>query len=219
MKIKGSGTYTDKNGRNHSVLGVGEVADDEKLQKLEVIGNLSFEKISCNKISISGKCLGGSISTQSLKIFGACEGDSVIAKNFSASGKVEFDSLTIEQNLEITGKPSLDSVTANEIVIASRNGFLGKVKCCKIKIYDNAEKINREVFGKIFIERFAISQSWSHVRIKNIEADIVELENCEVDVIKCKDAFIGSNCAIKKLLVAGKCEVAADSTIGETIKT
>ena len=141
MKIKGSGTYTDTDGASQSVFGVGELADDKKLRELEVSGSLSFEKISCDKISVSGKCEGGTISAQNLKVSGGlsfddiscnkisvsgkCEGDSVIAKDFSASGKVEVDSLTIEQTLEISGKPKIDFMTSDEIVIVSRVGSIG----------------------------------------------------------------------------------------------
>ncbi|MBR2734047.1 MAG: hypothetical protein IKN27_13995 [Selenomonadaceae bacterium] len=57
----------------------------------------------------------------------------------------------------------------------------------------------------------------SRIRIKNIDADIVELENCAVSVIKCRDAVIGTNCAIEKFFVAGKCTVADDSTVSETL--
>lgn len=170
MKIKGSGTYKDSNGRSHSVIGVGEVADDEKLRKLEVAGNLTFDKISCDKISVAGKCEGDSVSAQILKVSGLCE---------------------------------IDFVTADEILIASRSGFLGNVKCRKIKIDGG----------------FAPVKFCSRVRIKNIEAEVVALENCEVDVIRCKDAIIDSNCTIKKLFFASKCEVAADSTVEEMIHT
>lgn len=189
MKIKGSGTYTDTDGANQNVFGVGELADDKKLRKLEVSGSLSFEKISCDKISVSGKC----------------KGDSVIAKDFSASGKVEVDSLMIEQNLEISGKPKIDFMTADEVVIVSRAGSVVKIKCRTIKIYDDSPDL------------FDVHNS--RISIKKIDADTVELENCAVDVIRCKDAFIGFNCAIEKLFVAGECKVADDSKVGETIRT
>lgn len=201
MKIKGTGTYKDVGGKNHSIFGVGELADSEKLQKLEVAGSLSFEKISCDKIHVSGKCNGDFIFAQVLKISGTCE----------------IESVTIEQILEIAGKMQIDSVVADEILILSRSGFLGDVKCRKIKIYDDSAKFGDEMFKKNFIGYFAPMQSWSRVRLKNIESEIVILENCEVGVIRCRDAFIGSNCAIEKLFVTGKCEIAADSTVSEKI--
>ena len=45
------------------------------------------------------------------------------------------------------------------------------------------------------------------------------LQNCEVGIIKCKDAFIGSNCIIEKLIVAGECEIYADSKVSEMVHT
>lgn len=219
MRIKGSGTYTGAAGKSCSILGICELADEENLQELRLSGNLSFKKLSCDKVDISGKCEGGSINARSLKISGTCEGDSVSAKNFSAVGKVEVDSLTVEQIFELSGKPRIDYVTADEIIIATSSGFIGEVKCHKIKIFDDTARIDGEFFDKSFIGHFSFNQSRSRVRIKNIEADKIELENCEVDIIRCKDAFIGTNCAVDKLFVSGACKVAADSTVGETICT
>ena len=201
MKIMGSGTCKDAAGKSHSVLGVGTLTDDENFRNLKVAGNLSFQKISCGKISVSGKCEGDFVSARTLKISGSCE----------------INSVTIEQTLEIAGRVEIDSVTAEEILIASRSGTLGDIKCRKITIHDDSAKFYGEVFEKNIIGHFAAMQNRSRVRVKNIEAGVVELENCEVDVIRCRDAFIGSNCAIEKLFIAGKCEIAADSTVGEKI--
>ena len=235
MKIKGSGIYTDTHGKSHNILGFGEMEDSENFRKIEVSGSLSFEKISCEKVSVSGKCEGNSITAKSLEvsgemsiknifgkeveISGRCKGDSINAKNFSTSGKIEYNSLTIEQTLRISGKPQINFVTADEILIATNNGFLGEVKCRKIRIFDDLERFAEEFFGKIFIEDFSFNKSHSRVQIKNIRAESVDLENCEVDVIRCKDALIGSNCMIEKLFVTGKCEIAADSKVTEIIRT
>lgn len=218
MNIRGSGTYTDVSGKSHKIIGIGELPDSEGLQELKVSGNLSFKKISCDEINVSGKCNGSSIVSDYLKtsgelsvddiscneivISGKCTGNSVNAKNFSGSGKVEVGALTIEQVMNFSGKPQINSLSADEIIIASRDGSIGKVTCRHIKIFDN--------------EHFGISHS--RVRIEKIDAETVELENCEVDVIRCKDAFIGKNCAVKKLSVSGECTVADDSTVGETIR-
>ena len=220
MKIKGSGSYTDANGRNHRVLGMGELSDGEHLRSLKVSGNVSFDKISCDDLNVSGKGDGGSISAGELKTSGElsfddiscdeavtsgkCAGKSITAKNFSASGKVEVDSLTIAQTLKLSGKPQIDFVTADEIFIGSRDGSIGAVKCRRLKIFHDENFFDRQR---------------SRVRIKSIDAETVELENCTVDVIKCRDAVIGKNCAVEKLFVAGECKVSADSTVGETIRT
>ena len=188
MNIKGTGTVKDISGKSHVVIGAGTFADNETFRKLEVAGSLSFEKISCDKINVAGKCEGDFLSAQVLKISGSCE----------------IDSVAIEQTLEISGKPLIDCVTADEIFIASHSGFLGSVKCRRIKIFDETN--------------FAVSRR-IRVRIKNIEADVVDLENCEVEIIHCNDAFIGSNCAVEKLFVSGECKVADDSTVGDTIHT
>lgn len=215
MRIKGSGMYTDAAGKSHRVLGVCELTEDNTFQELKISGKLSFEKISCDEVSVSGKYEGGSIIAQSLKVSGTCDGDSIIAKNFSISGKVKVNSLTVEQTLRISGKPQISFVTADEIIIAACAGSLGVVKCRKIRIFDDTDNFVDKVFGKGFVK---LSSS-SRVQVNNIEANTVALENCTVEVIRCKDAFIGSNCAIEKLFVSGECKVSADSTVGETIRT
>lgn len=216
MRIEGSGMYTDETGRSHRVLGVCELTEAKTFQELKISGKLSFEKVSCDEVSVSGKCEGGSITAQSMKVSGTCDSDSIIAKNFSVSGKVEVNSLTVEQTLRISGKPQIDFVTASEVIIATRSGFIGEVKCRKIRIFDETDKFVDKVFGKGFAEYLSSS---SRVQVKNIEADTVALENCTVEVIRCKNAFIGRNCAIEKLFVASDCKIAADSTVGETVRT
>ena len=218
MKIKGSGSYTDAVGKSRMILGIGELSDAEKFRELKVSGNISFDKISCDEVKISGKCEGGSIEAQDLKISGKCEGKSVSAKNFSASGKMEIDSIKVEQIVELKGKPELGSVEADEIIIESRSGSVDEIKCRKLKIFNRVIETDSAFVLKIFGEEISGFDKFSRVRIKNIDAEKVELENCEVDIVRCQDAFIGANCAIDKLFVAGECKVADDSTVGETIR-
>lgn len=235
MNIKGNGIYTDADGKSHRIIGSSELPDGEHLQSLKTSGKLSFDKISCDEFNVSGKCNGGSISARDLKtsgelsfdniscddanISGRCEGDSVTAKNFSASGKVEVDSLNIEQTLKLSGKPQINSVTADEIFIGACDGSIGKIRCRHIKIFEHGAQFAERTFENFFGENFFFGKENSHVRIKSIDAETVELENCAVEGIKCRDAFIGKNCAIEKLIVAGKCIVAADSTVAEIIRT
>lgn len=220
MRIKGTGTYTDTNDRIHMILGVGDFSDDKKLRDLDVAGDFSFDKISCDRVSVSGKCEGGSITTQILDISGGisfddiscyeanisgkCEGESVSAKNFSVIGKTKIDSLKVENTLNLSGKPQISSMSADEISVVARDGFIGKIKCRMIKICDDEG----------FVDEYR-----SRVHIKSIDAEMVHLENCAVDVIYCEEAFIGTNCEIEKLFVVGNYKVATDSIVKETIRT
>ena len=202
MKIKGSGSFTDATGRNRRILGVGELSDDEKLRELKVSGNISSDKIFCDEVNILGKC----------------EGKFISAKNFSASGKMEIDSLKVEQTVDMKGNPELGSVEAKEIIIESRSGSIDEIKCRNLKIFNHVSEADSAFVIKIFGEKISNYDNFSRVRIKNIDAAKIELENCAVDIVRCQEAFIGSNCVIKKLFVAGEYKVAVDSTIGETIR-
>lgn len=186
MKISGEGNYSDATGRRHKIKGFGTFSDDMPLQSLNVSGELSFRKISCDTIKVSGEGFG----------------DSLTAKKFSAEGTLKINSIRVSEILKVTGILKAANITADEIIVASRNGSIGTIKCRRIKIFETND-----------------TQSNSRVRIKSIDAETVEIENCAVEVIRCRDAVIGTNCAIEKLIVAGKCTVAADSTVDETIHT
>lgn len=199
MKLKGEAVYIDSAGVFHKVIGDGVLSDDVILKRLKVSGKLSFDKIFCDEITVDGKCKGGSLT----------------AKNFSVDGKVKLDSLKVEQFFELDGKPKIGNIEADEIIIESNAGLIGAVKCRKLKIFDGG---NFTVGGIKFSGKLQDAEDISRINIKSIDADKVELENCAVDIVRCQDAFIGSNCAIEKLFVAGECKVAADSTVSETIR-
>lgn len=209
MKIKGKCVYVDASGVTHEVKGANNSLDDKPLQMLNVSGKLLFDKISCDEVNVAGKC----------------EGNSLSAKNVSVEGKMEADSLSVEQLFKLAGKLKINSVTADEIVIDSRSGSIGNVECRRLKIFNNtnttAENIFTKFFGTTFLDsdNVYIGSGDSRFQVKSIDADTVELENCEIEVIRCKEAFIGSNCAIEKLFVVGECKIAENSKIGETIRT
>lgn len=186
MKILGEGNYVDVKGRRHHVEGIRKFSDDTLLKSLKVSGTVSFEKISCDTIEISGEC----------------SGDSLTAKNLFVEGTLKVRSVNVTEKLTVEGSLNVSSVAAMQVFIESQTGSVDEVKCKQIKIFNNDEFVTPQRL---------------YIYIKNIDAEKVELKNCKVEVIRCKNAFIGSNCAIEKLFVAGECKVAPDSTVGETI--
>ena len=202
MKIEGEAIYVDAAGKRHSIEGVGNVPNDDALQKLKVSGSFKFDKVSCDDISISGECKGKSLN----------------AKNISVEGKADIDTIEAD-SFQLSGSARIDGIVAEKIIIESRKGTIGAIKCGKLKIFhEEINALNDSLFSKIFGGRTSPYNN-SRVNVKSIDAESIHLENCAVDVIRCKDAFIGSNCAIEKLFVAGEYKVADDSTVGETIHT
>lgn len=200
MKIEGEGFCIDSSGKRHSVAGIGTLPDFDSMQSLKVSGSLNFDKISCDEIKIEGDC----------------RGKSIIAKNISVSGIFNADSVKVENAFKVSGSVEIENLDAEEISMESRGGSIGKVDCKKIKIF-HSDDFNGGVFSKIFGSRNSSAKNSSRVKIKKIDSETVELKNCEVEEIKCKDAFIDSNCAIKKLIVEGDCKIADDSSVGEKI--
>ena len=204
MKIEGAATYVDSNGKRHSIEGIGSLPDDTSLQSLNVAGSFSFDDISCDKVKIEGDG----------------RGKSIVAKNISVSGSVEIDSIKVEELFQVSGSTEISNLSAEEIIMESRGGTIGKIKCDKIKIFHSGGVSidSNTIFSKIFGSHTSHVKTDSRVHINKLDAVKVELQNCEVGEIKCKDAYIGSNCVIQKLIVEGECEVAADSKVEETIR-
>ena len=203
MRIEGAGLYIDSNGNRHSSEGSGNFSDAEILQSLKVSGSGSFDKISCDEVKVEGNCKGKSIN----------------AKNISISGTFKVDSVEVENVFKISGSVRIETLKAEEIIMESRGGTIGNVNCKKIKIFHSDDFNSGGVFSKIFGGKSSSVKSSSRVKIKKITAETVELKNCEVEEIKCKDAFIDSNCAIEKLIVEGDCKIADDSKVGEVIRS
>ncbi|MBQ3452345.1 MAG: hypothetical protein IJL14_07780 [Selenomonadaceae bacterium] len=201
MRIEGIASYVDVAGKHHSIEGMGTLPNTP-LQSVSVSGSFSFEELSCD----------------TLKVEGECNGKSIVAKKISAEGSFDVDSVEVE-TFKLSGSIDAEKIVAKEILIESRGGSIGAIKCDKVKIFHGEiHEVGSSIMSKIFGGKISHRNN-PHVHIKTIEAETVHLENCAVEVIKCKDAFIGSNCAIEKLFVAGECKVAPDSTVGETIRT
>lgn len=184
------------------IKGSGSYVDAASVRhEIKGLGSLS-DDTPLHSLKVSGTFEFGKISCDKIDVSGKCEGGFVNAKDFSVSGKIE-----------------VESVAADEVTINSRSGSIDDINCGKLKIFNRTNEVGATLFAKILGGHGAQVDDKSRVRVKNISADKVELENCEIDVIKCHDAFIGTNCAIEKLFVAGECKVADDSTVGETVHT
>lgn len=202
MKIEGIASYVDKAGKRHSIEGIGSLPDGDELENLNVEGSFSFDKISCDDIKISGECNGKSIN----------------GKKISTEGTIDVEYVEVE-TFKLSGSADINKIVAKKITMESRGGSIGDIKCDELKIFHgDIHEVGASIISKIFGGKVSHNNN-SRVRIKNIEAETIHLENCAVDVITCKDASIGKNCVIDKLLVSGDCKVADDSTVGETVHT
>lgn len=203
MKIEGEARYVDTQGKRHSIEGIGSLPDVTALQSLNVSGSFSFGEISCDKV----------------KIYGECFGKSLTAKNIFVSGSFEVDAVKVEETFKVEGSVDSENISAAEIVMETRGSKIENINCNKIKIFHGESyDIGGSILANILGGRTIHSQSSSHVRIGKIDAEKVDLQNCEVEEINCQDAVINSNCVIEKLIVKGECKVAADSKVGETIR-
>lgn len=185
------------------ILGEGVYVDAKgRRHTVEGIGDLP-DDINLQSLAVEGTFSFERISCDTIKVEGECTGDSLTAKNFSVEGTLKVDSLNIEENLTAEGSLKASNIAAAKVSIESRSSSIGEINCKSIKVF-HEENFFRKANSRVYI--------------KSIDAETVHLENCAVVIIKCKDAFIGSNCAIEKLFVAGECKVAPDSTVGETFR-
>ena len=203
MKIAGEATYIDKDGHRRTIAGMGSVSDGE-LESLKVSGSCEFGDLVCNDVKIEGECSGSSLKSE----------------NVTSSGTLRVKTLIVEGSLKASGSVYSDVLDAADVDMESRGGSLGEIKCGRIRVFEHGgvEINGGGLLSKIFGVHSSARSVSSRVRIKSIDADEVNLQNCEVDVIKCRDAIIGSNCVIGTLNVEGKCEVVDGSTVKETIR-
>ena len=195
MKIEGEAVYLNSAGKRHSIEGTGILSDEIEFKSLKISGTVSFDKISCGKISIEGECFGKSLT----------------AEKISVKGTIKVDSLKSAEIFKIEGITEIDGIDGKEILIESRTGTIGEINCDEIKIFHYDDE---------FLSRQKnIHSKNSRVKIKKIFAEKISLENCEVDEIKCKNAFIGTNCAINELTVTGEYKISADSTVAKVIRS
>ena len=203
MKIAGKGYYVDEKGKKNLVKGNVNLSDSDVWQSLTVSGKVSFGNISCEQVEFKG----------------TCKGTTLFAKNISVSGDFKVDSVKTESRFKVSGRIEIKNLDAKNIVIESRESSIGEIKCDSVKIFNNDNSEDDGIFSKILGGGNFKSKSNSRLKIKNIFAEKVELENCEVEEITCDDAFINSNCVIKKLTVKNTCDIAADSKVGEIIRS
>lgn len=182
------------------ISGEGKYVDTKgRRHKIEGFGSIPDE-MPIKSLAVEGVLSFEKSSCEILKINGECRGISLTAKNVYVSGMLEIETTTVAEVFKIEGTLKASHIEADKISIESRSGSIDELKCQQIKIVHN--------------ENF---EDASRFQIKSIEATDVHLENCKVGIIRCKDAFIGKNCSIEKLFVAGECKVADDSKVGETI--
>lgn len=200
MKIAGEAIYIDRSGHRRTMAGMGSVSDGE-LESLKVSGSCEFGDLVCDDVKIEGECSGASLKS----------------RNVASSGTLRVKMLIVEGKLKASGSVYSDVIDASDVDMESRGGSIGTVKCGRIKIFEHGGvEINGGFLSRIF--GGSARSANSRVHIKGIDADEVNLQNCEVDTIKCKDAIIGSNCVIGTLNVEGSCEVVDGSTVKETIR-
>ena len=202
MHIEGEAIYVDAKGSRHSIEGIGSLPDETNLQSLKVSGSISFGSISCEKITVEGEC----------------NGKSVTSKNISVSGSIEVNSINVGEKFKVSGSTDSEKLEANEIIMESRGGSINVVKCDRIKIFHSQESNSDNFFSKLFGNSEShVQSSARRVRIKKIDAIEVELQNCDVEEIVCKNAVIDSNCVIGTLIVEGEYRVSDDSKVGEVV--
>lgn len=168
---------------------------------MKILGSASYVSKNGKRFKIEGAgSLPDELEFKSLSVEGDCSGDFVVADKIRIEGNINFKSIRAAHSIDVEGIIKSSSLESGEIDIESQSGKIENIDCKRIKIHHKLKKSN------------------SRVHIGNINAERVDLQNCEVEVINCKDAFIRVNCIIEKLIVEGECDVADGSTVKSTIR-
>ena len=198
MHIEGEGVCIDANGNRHSIAGIGGLPESGKYRKLKVSGNITFKNISAIEVKLEGDS----------------RGESIKADELSAEGIFKVNEVSIINRFELSGTPNIGCLTARSVDIESRDGFIKKTRCEHVKIYHH-DSHGGGILGRVF--GYSTSKKIC-VTIGEIEANDVDLQNCQVDEIRCENATIGTNCVIKLLIVKGNCDIASEAKVDEVIR-
>lgn len=198
MKILGSASYISKSGKKLSIEGISTLPDEFNFKFLKVEGTISFDNLNC----------------EHLKIEGECSGETISAKEISIEGTINVKRVKAERSIEIEGTIKSVSIECDDIGIYSQSGKVEQIRCNNIKIYHTSgeNSILMSIFGS------PKRRTASRVRVRSINAEKVDLQNCAAEIVKCKTANVRANCIIEKLIVEGDCEIATDSTVSEVVR-
>lgn len=225
IRIMGEGTIGKGNFRKISVMGEGELLEDFSAEKLNVYGEAEIKRFfEIKKVRVMGELEARSNGkiTEELSVYGEARFDKEIEINLlSIKGEVN-----IKENLKVKRTNILGGLNVDGNCDADQFNCKGEAV---IKGLLNCDKANIELFGfsrineiggeiiKVKRGKKIIKGRRGNLKATLIEADEIEIENTECDVIRGNNIIIGKGCCIKRVECTGTLVINKESEVLETI--
>ena len=136
--------------------------------------------------------------------------DSIGIDNFSYSGNVACISITVKQNVNISGTIRASKIKSGQSVkiIFSTDISVDEISSSKVEIKPiNMSRINES--SPLFLRIFKSLKERNGINavFKRIHASEIQLTDCNVDFVICDKIKLSGKCKIKNLICAGDVKI------------
>lgn len=230
LNLSGMGTYSGGEFYEVNISGMGKIQGNIKCGNFNTSGTGKvFGNVESDKFCSSGMVkIEGDINSSYIDVSGTlrCEKD-VNTKNLDISGMATIDGKINCNNINSKGCLKAKSdIECEEVNINGMINCSGMLNCEKLELQVVGTSTIGEIGGSIInIERGRAGYSLKfnilvpkkfreNKLVANIiEGDDIELENCEVKVVRGKNIKIGENCKIDTVEYSGSLEVDKKSKV------
>lgn len=232
LNIEGLGTYAGGEFDRVSISGKGKVTGDLTCRSLEISGMSTIEgKVVCEKIHASGMGkIDKEVTADEVDISGTLDFyQDLNAKDFYLSGMSKVKQCLKADKIEITGMLTIESDLSGEEVkcdgMIKCGGFLNceslemtsrgvsklkEVGATNVKIY-GGESMVSGLFSFLLPDFLKDNKVTADV----IEGDNIDIEHCDVKIVRGKNIKIGPKCKIGLVEYSGTFEADQDAVIDQ----
>lgn len=213
LNIEGLGTYAGGEFDRVNISGKGKVTGNLTCQTLEIAGMSTVEgNVNCERANVSGMGkIQGELVADEINISGTLECyNDVTSHELYLAGMLKAKQCLKGEKVEVSGMLTVDGDMSGEQIkcdgmircegllncesleITTRGGSkLNEVGATNVKVISG-----ESVVGAFFEFLLPDFLKGNKVVVKVIEGDNIELENCEVKVVRGKNVKIGPKCKI-----------------------
>ncbi|WP_370822938.1 hypothetical protein [Dialister invisus] len=189
MQIAGEAVviYQDKKRKHYS--GEFEIEPNKKMLLLNAEGEISVEHLKY---------------IPKLSFVGAISGESIFTKRFKSNGCINLHKLLASQiKIVFSGKSECEKIIAKTAqIIPDKNE--------SIQIKGSFKRLVKDIFGESIDLN---SSNKKEFKVRYLEGDVLEIEDCQVDEIHCRSIVIKGNSIINYLEYEVISELGPDSSV------
>lgn len=189
VQIAGEAVVINQDKKRKRYFGEFEIEPNRKIFLLNAEGDISVDNLKC---------------IPKLSFVGAISGESIFTKQFKLNGCVNLHKLVaLETKIVFRGKSECENIiTKTAQIIPDKNE--------SIQIKESFRRLVKDIFGKsIDLD----SSDKKEFKVRYLEGDVLEIENCQIDEIHCRSIAIKGNSIIKYLEYEVISELGGDALV------